>query len=392
MIEFACGCEMKAHRAPVEGYEISSGALQKLPEILREYRNIYMIADTNTYAAAGETAEKILRAAGKAVRVLVLDGEVILPNELTLGKILLNAHDPAAKSDIMRYSPLPDFMLAVGSGTVNDSTRIVSYRLGIPYGVVATAPSMDGYLSAGSPIVFGGTKKTVQATTPKYLIADLDILTKAPYRMMQAGIGDMFGKYTGMLDWELARDYTGEYYCEKIGSDVIAAADSCLKNGYRLAERDPECVKSIMEGFLVTGLGMAFTGNSRPASGSEHIVAHSWELYDIEEGRRPNLHGLEVCEATLVIGLMYKRLYRETEDAHLRELIGRYIPYLDAVEKFCRETQMPMVVTTEEEILRGIRRALGLRDRYTVLFYLRDHGLFEEYAVWTAKEMMRFVG
>ncbi len=379
MIEFSCNCDQKKHRAPLEGAEISRGALKKIPEILHQYKRIYMVSDQNTYRVAGKQVEEILKANNMFFRSLVLDGDVILPNAETVGKILLNANDPNAKSNIFEYSPLPDFILAVGSGTINDSCRVTSYRLGLPYGIVATAPSMDGYASAGSPILHDGTKSTIQGTTPKYLIADLDILKDAPFNMMLAGIGDMFGKYTGILDWELARDYSGEYYCEKIANDVIEATEKCLKNGYKLQSRDPECIKNIMEGFLVTGLGMAFTGNSRPASGSEHIVAHSWELFDIEANHMPHLHGLEVCEATRLIAIMYKMLYEETQDAHLKELIEKYIPYFDAVEEFCIKMKVPPTVTDRETLVAGMKRALGLRDRYTILFYLRDKGLFEEY-------------
>lgn len=380
VIEFDCSCQMKKHKAPIEGWEISAGALNKIPEILKDYSKIYVIADENTYAAAGERVEEILKTCGKHFRTLVLDGEIILPNVETLGKILLHANDPAEKANIFAYSPMPDFILAVGSGTVNDSCRLASYRLQLPYGIVATAPSMDGYASAGTPFLFNGSKATVQATTPKYIIADLDVLKDAPYPMMLAGIGDMFGKYTGMLDWELARDYSGEYFCEKIGKDVIDATNKCLENGYKLESRDTSAIKAIMEGFLVTGLGMAYTGNSRPASGAEHIVAHAWELYDVEHGYRPHLHGLEVCEGTRLIAIMYKMLYKETNDAHLKELIEKYMPYFDAVEEFCIKMKMPPTVTDREVIVSGIKRALIMRDRYTILFYLRDLGKLEEYA------------
>lgn len=391
MIEFKCTCDMKSHRAPLEGYEISNGALNKIPEILKDYNKIYVVADKNTYKAAGEKVEEILKNAGKLSRVFVIDDDLVLPNEYTIGRILLNIEDPNAKGNIMGYSPLPDFMLAVGSGTVNDSVRLVSYRMNIPYGVVATAPSMDGYVSAGTPFLHDGTKSTVQGTTPKYLIADLDILKDAPWDMMLAGIGDMFGKYTGMIDWEMARDYTGEYYCEKIANDVIEATDKCLENGYNLKSRDSECIKNVMEGFLVTGLGMAYTGNSRPASGSEHIVAHSWELFDVEEGKNPNLHGLEVCEATLLIGMIYKLLYKESNDEKMKKLVEKYIPYFDAVEKFCKDMNMPYVVKDRETIVKGLKRALILRDRYTVLFYLRDNGIFDEYVEKGADMLMKFI-
>ena len=392
MIEFECSCSMKKHRAPLEGCEISSGAIYKLPEILKDYNKIYVVADERTYAAAGELVEKVLTEAGKFSHKLILEGEVILPNVETLGKIVLYANNPSAKSNIFEYSPLPDFILAVGSGTVNDSCRLASYRLGLPYGIVGTAPSMDGYASAGTPFLFDGSKATVQGTTPKYIIADLDIMKDAPYDMMLAGIGDMFGKYTGMIDWELARDYTGEYFCDKIGQDVIDATNKCLENGYKLASRDKECVKAIMEGFLVTGLGMAYTGNSRPASGSEHIVAHAWELYDIEHGNHPHLHGLEVCEGTRLIAIMYKMLYEETNDAHLKELIEKYIPYFDAVEEFCVKMQVPPTVTDRQIIVDGIKRALIMRDRYTILFYLRDCGKFEEYAERATDKLLEVLG
>lgn len=102
----------------------------------------------------------------------------------------------------------------------------------------------------------------------------------------------MFGKYIGILDWELARDYNGDYYCREIADEVIEATDKCMKNGYNLKSRSADCIKNIMEGFLVTGLGMAFTGNSRPASGSEHIVAHVWELESVERGESRIFTGL----------------------------------------------------------------------------------------------------
>ena len=388
MIKFKCECERGRHSAPLLGYEISSGAIAKIPEILKKYKRIYLVSDENTYKAAGERVEKILSECGKLCSKCILTGEWVLPNAETLGKILLYASDINAKSDIFKYSPMPDFILAVGSGTVNDSCRLVSYRLGIPYGIVGTAPSMDGYASAGSPILHDGTKSTVQGTTPKYIIADTDIMKDAPFDMMLAGIGDMFGKYTGILDWELARDYTGEYFCERIANDVIGATNKCLENGYRLNERDEDAVKAIIEGLLVTGLGMAYTGNSRPASGAEHIIAHAWELYDIENGISPHLHGLEVCEATRLVAIMYKMLYEETDDGRVKSLIEKYIPYFDAVEEFCAKMKMPPTVTDREVIINGVKRALNMRDRYTILFYLRDINKLDEYTERAADKLL----
>lgn len=390
MIKRTCSCKMGEHKAPLEKYIIERGAVERLPELLKDYKRIYMVCDQNTYEVLGKRAEALLSADGKEIYKHILTGEV-LPDARNIGDTLIHLYDPKADTDIFEYSPQPDFILAVGSGVINDICRVVSFRVGIPYGIAGTAPSMDGYASAGSPTLFDGSKATIKGTTPKYIIADLDVMKDAPFDMLLSGIGDMFGKYIGILDWELARDYSGEYYCEEIANEVIEATDLCLNNGYKLKSRDPECIKNIMQGFLVTGLGMAFTGNSRPASGSEHIIAHAWELESVEKGEKPNLHGLEVCQGTRLVAEMYRLLYRETEDLHLKALIEKYLPYFDEVEKFCNEMNVPSVTTDYDTVMRGIKRALGLRDRYTILFYLRDRGEFERYAEYAAKKLIEVI-
>ncbi len=388
MMEFDCTCKRKHHAATLESYTVGENVIEQLPKILDKYNSVYMVCDENTYKVAGTKAEEILKNAGKFSHKLVLPNGC-LPNTETIGNIVIHLADPKADSDIFASCPNPEFILAVGSGTVNDSCRLVSYRTGIPYGILGTAPSMDGYASAGSPTLFDGTKATIKCTTPKHIIADTNIMKDAPFDMLLAGIGDMFGKYTGLLDWELARDETGEYFCEKIAKDVLDATNLCLENGYKLVERSAETVKNIMDGFLVTGLGMAYTGNSRPASGSEHIIGHAWELEDVENGRKPSLHGLEVCEATRIVAEIYTLLYNETSDMHLKALIEKYIPYFKKVEEFCIKMNVPSPVKDRERILKSIDRALVLRDRYTVLFYLRDRNLLKDYAVRATDNVLK---
>ena len=388
MIGFECSCKKGCHKAPVDNYIIESGAIKKLSSIVKNYSSVFIVCDKNTYNAAGKYAEETLKNEGKLSGILILS-EKPLPNYETIGNILVHVTDTSADSDIFNYSPLPDLILAVGSGTINDSCRLVSYRLGIPYGIVGTAPSMDGYLSAGSPILFDNTKKTIKCTTPRFFIADTDIMKNAPLDMLFAGIGDMFGKYTGILDWELARDYHGDYFCQKIADDVIRVTNACLENGYKIKERCAETIGNIAEGFVVTGLGMAYTGNSRPASGAEHIVAHAWELEDINEGKTPNLHGLEVCEATRLIADMYLMLHDQTDDKHLKTLIEKYQPYFEKIEQFCSEMEIFSPVKDPERIKNSIMKALGMRDRYTILFYLNDRDLLEKYAEKAAYNLVK---
>ena len=43
-------------------------------------------------------------------------------------------------------------------------------------------------------MILGGMKKTVPATLPKAIIADTDVLSRAPLDMIRAGFGDIIGK------------------------------------------------------------------------------------------------------------------------------------------------------------------------------------------------------
>lgn len=382
-MKFVCDCERGVHEAPIDRYIIEENAINKIGEVLKDYNRVYVVCDENTYRAAGEKAEMLLKNAGKFSHKLILTGNV-LPNEYNIGNVFIH-YVPANAYDKTERNILPDIILAVGSGTINDICRFVSFRIGIPYAVIATAPSMDGYASSGSPLLFDNTKRTIRCTTPKYIIADTLILKEAPYEMLLSGIGDMIGKYIGLLDWELSRDYTGEYYCHKIADDVLEATNLCLQNGYLIPNRDESVIKNIMNGFMVTGLGIAYVGNSRPASGSEHIIAHQWELEDITNGIYNNLHGIGVCEASRLVAEMYKLLYAETGDPHIKMLIKKYLPYFDMFEKFCIEMRMPSPVTDYDRMKSSIIKALTLRDRYTILFYLNDRNVLEKYAEKSAE-------
>lgn len=379
---------MKVHKAPVDRIETGSDILEKIPEILDKYRNIYMVSDENTYAACGRRVEEILIKSGQFSHGLILPKNCV-PDYAAAGNILLHANDVSAESDIFSFSTLPDFILGVGSGVINDSCRVVSYRLGIPYGICGTAPSMDGYASAGSSMMVDGAKHTIKCTTPRVIIADIKIMKNAPYELLLAGIGDMFGKYTAIFDWELSREKTGEYYCEEIAKDVLKAADECLANGYRLAGRSEQTVHNIIDGLIVSGLGMAYTGVSRPASGAEHVIAHVWETESIASGKIPDLHGIDVCEGSLLQYIMLKKLYGETKDAFVKKLIAKYMPSFEKVEKFCKDTNYPIPVKDESEIRHAILRALTLRNRYTTISYLNSLGKLEEYAEYAAAEFTK---
>lgn len=388
MFEMKCSCSQGYHRAPLEKIVFEEGAINRIPEILKDYKRIFVLSDATTYEVAGKRVIELLKESNQYFHSYELKKDP-LPTPESLGEIMVHIYPPLANTDMCDFSPLPDFILGVGSGVVNDLSRLSAFRLQLPYGICGTAPSMDGYASGGSPFLFDNTKATIKCNTPRYIIGDLDILAEAPFDMLQAGIGDMLGKYTAILDWELARDYKNDYYCTQIADDVIEATNKCLENSRQLKSRSHEIVKNIMDGFIVSGLGMAYTGCSRPASGAEHMFSHIWELNLLSKGKKPNLHGLEVMEATRIVMFMYKKLYNETDDAHLKELIEKYFKYFEETEKAVEFLEMPTPVADYDMIIEGVLKGLKLRDRYTIMHYLDERGLLESYADEAAKWLLK---
>lgn len=389
MFSMECTCSQKEHSAPIKALVVEENAIEKVSEVLADYNKIYMVADKNTYEVAGKRVEELLRSAGKLSHICIID-EPELPTNANVGKVLIEAGQDAPVYDINEFSNNPDYILAVGGGSVNDICRMVSYRLGIEYGVVGTAPSMDGYVSVVAPLIVGNKKIVYTCTTARHIIIDLNICSQAPYEMLLAGVGDMIGKYVAILDWEISREITGEYYCEKVADMVLDATAKCIESATKLKERQIDTIKNTIDGLILSGLGIAYTGSSRPASGTEHMVGQTWEIMDIEKGKVPNLHGVEVGEATFAAIVIFKKLYEETEEKWLKDLIGKYIPAFDKILELQKQIKIPFTVTERDKFVEGILRGRTFRVRYTILQYLYDRGELEKYAEYAYDETMKY--
>ncbi len=379
MIEMDCTCSQKHHSIPTEVIEVSEHAIEKVPEILKDYHRIFLVADENTYEVAGRRVEELLKEAGNLSHSFVLPSPA-LPNAESIGRVLIEAGIEREVYDINLWSYNPDYILAVGSGSINDTCRMVSYRLGIPYGIVGTAPSMDGYASVVAPLLNGRKKIVYNCSIARHIIIDLSINAEAPYPLLLSGVGDMIGKYVAILDWEISRDRNGEYFCEKIADMVVKATDQCLAASRNLESRDLSAIRAASEGLILSGECIAFCGSSRPASGTEHMIGQTWEVMDVEEGKIPNLHGIEVGEGVFVAVEIFRKLYQETQDQHLKGLIKKYLPAFQKIEDLQQLIKIPFTVTDKDRFVEGILRGRTFRERYTILQYLYDQGQLETYA------------
>ena len=134
---------------------------------------------------------------------------------------------------------------------------------------------MDGYASNSSSMVQNGLKVSLYNDCPIAIIADLDIMKNAPMRMLMAGLGDVLAKCVAIADWRIANIVVGEAYCEALADLMRYCVKKCLDSAQGLVQRDPEAVKGVVEGLVLSGVAMSFAGSSRPASGLETLfLAH----------------------------------------------------------------------------------------------------------------------
>lgn len=301
--EMECHCG-KEHRTELKKIDIEEGALQRLPEHIKElgYKKVFMVADVHTWAAAGKEAEEEIKRAGLSCEKYVFEDEELIPDEKAVG----------ALTEV--FPKETDLILAVGSGTLNDLCKFFSFQLDKDYMVLATAPSMDGFVSVGAALIRNYVKTTYQAHVPMAVIGDPAILAKAPMEMIVAGLGDILGKYTCLLDWKMAHLIEGEYYCKQINDMVRASIQIVVEESSKIKERDPKAIKHLAEALVLTGVAMSFVGNSRPASGSEHHLSHYWEMQFQMEGKKPVLHGVKVGIGMLAVVKMYQKLAEENID------------------------------------------------------------------------------
>ncbi len=373
---FSCRCGI-THHIPTRRTLLGNGVLKDVPSVLRELETgnrILLLWDENTYHAAGKALENLLTCTGFQT----------IPGLIQRQKRFRHLEpDEEARSQVGRFlQEQPECIIAVGSGVLNDLAKFIAHRAGVPYAVVATAPSMDGYSSPGAPMLVGGYKITYDATPPLAIFMDLDILTRAPLPLIQSGFADLVGKTTANADWTMRHLLLDEYECTYTWDLVRDALAFLEKNAERVQKREEEAIFALCVALLNSGFSMTITGDSRPASGAEHLVAHYLEIMSLQRGWDPSLHGLRVGTATVLVKKLYdfflpllpsldwKGLLKNTHNEETLEKVALHFgPLYPFIEKETRKkiTQPPVPDnrTDDVEFLRTLEAEV--RDKLSPL-------------------------
>ncbi|MBE5815552.1 MAG: sn-glycerol-1-phosphate dehydrogenase [Clostridiales bacterium] len=297
-----CSCPSEHHAIDKDIY-IGKDLIRRVPEYIARRglgTHCVLVADDNTYRVAGAEVEKALLAAGFTVVPCVIHREGdMLPDDLSCGEVLLS---------ITRET---EFLIAVGSGTVTDTTRINAERTGLPFVSVGTAPSMDGYASAVAPLLHRGLKIQRPAVCPEIIVCDLDVLATAPLAMVASGVGDVLGKYIAKADWQLGQIINGEPCCPVCVEMVTNAVDALVENVEEIARKTEKGMRILIEALLLAGVTIMIIDNTRAVASIEHNIAQYWEMILVQQGKEPPMHGASVGVSTLLVWPLFERFARE---------------------------------------------------------------------------------
>ncbi len=300
-IDCSCG---KEHKTCVKDIIVKSGAIKELPVLINKFnvKKPFILADINTFKVAGNKVIEVLDEANISYSKYVYNEKNLEPDERAVG------------SAVMHFDHSSDLIIAVGSGVINDIGKILAKTSKLPYFIVGTAPSMDGYASSTSSMSMDGLKVSLNSKCADVIVGDLDVLKNAPLTMLQAGLGDMIAKYISIAEWKIAKEIIGEYYCERVADLVKIALKTCVENASGLLKRDEKAVKAVFEGLVIGGVAMAYAGVSRPASGIEHYFSHVFDMRGLEFNTKVDLHGTQCAIATLLSAKLYEKVLTLTPD------------------------------------------------------------------------------
>jgi len=181
-----------------------------------------------------------------------------------------------------------ELIVGVGGGRSVDIAKIIGFNLDLPFVSIPTSASHDGIASPFVSIK-GNKPHSLVATAPLGVFVDVDIIKKAPKKLLASGCGDLIAKITAVRDWQLGHDKTGEYYGRYSADLALMSAKILMENSSRFSKKGLD-VREVVEALISAGVASCIAGSSRPCSGAEHLFSHAVDKLEPGIG----LHG-EKC-------------------------------------------------------------------------------------------------
>ena len=264
---------------------------------LNKPKKVSLIAGTNVQKILKKKIEKSLKL--KKIRFI---WHTSIDNQIkSLNKI---------QKDVKKDNS--DLIVGIGGGRSVDTAKLISYNLGKPFVSLPTAASHDGM---ASPFVSVKSDKphSIVATAPMGVFVDIDIIRKAPTKLLASGCGDLIANIIAVKDWQLGHKKKKEYYGRYAANLALMSAKIVMENSSEFAKKGLDA-RVIVEGLISAGVASCIAGSSRPCSGAEHLVSHALDKLAPGIG----LHGEKCGLGSIMIGKLqgqdWKKIVKTLKD------------------------------------------------------------------------------
>ena len=270
---------------------VGSGSIRMVGAICSDLgfnRSALIICGRKTFEVAGRKVMDLLQSEG-----LVVHAHIITSSMPTFEDVLI--------SERKIRDLKPEVIFGVGGGTKIDVAKLSSARQRVPFISVPTTASHDGIASPFASLKGLNKPYSVKAQSPIAVIADTEIIVKAPHRFTASGCGDIIAKFTSTRDWKLAHEKRDEYYAEYTASIALMSAHHLVEHRGLIKPGSEEGLRILLESLVSCGIAMGIAGSSRPCSGSEHLFSHALDLI----APKPALHGEQCGIGTIMMAYLH---------------------------------------------------------------------------------------
>jgi glycerol-1-phosphate dehydrogenase [NAD(P)+] len=202
----------------------------------------------------------------------------------------------------------PRLVFAVGGGTKIDVAKLSSARQGVPFISVPTTASHDGIAGPFASIKGFEKPYSALAQAPLAIIADTEVITRAPWRSVISGCGDVIAKFTAVRDWHLAHVERKEYYGGYAASLALMSAKLVMQNAKQIHPDNENGLRVLLEALISCGVAMSIAGSSRPCSGSEHLFSHAVDMINGSHAMHGEQCGVGTIMMAYLQGSDWKRI------------------------------------------------------------------------------------
>lgn len=309
-------------------FQFGEDILKHAPDLFMENfpgKKALIVADGNTWVAAGEKVWSYFKGAGIECRKHLFGMEEFHADSIYSDEI-------GAELD-----EFPSIPVAVGSGVINDLCKLAAFRHNVPYMVVATAASVDGYSSSGASITVDGAKMTIECKAPKVILADTNVLASAPKEMTAAGYADLAAKIPAGGEWMIADLFGTEPIVPEAWKILYEILPEMIADPEGIAAGNPESVGILFAGLTLSGIAMQVAHSSRPASCAEHLYSHWLDMTGHTFNGKLQSHGFQVGVGTLTTCAIFDELLKmDLSEIDVEACVEKW-PALEEEQRRARE-------------------------------------------------------